>query len=115
MARCNVITVLPRDGTQAVPLDVTPTLTPQKIPVRPGGGGYGPVRVAAVTADVDTNIVPENIRAGVEILGVTGLVQDEYNNVVGIENIMRGTNETETASVQTACDNISQFLYGTQN
>ncbi len=110
-----IITVLPRDNTQAEALDITPSTTAQKIPVRPGGGGYAPVRVAAVTADIDPNIIPDNIRGGVEILGVVGSAGDEYNNVVDVENIMRGTDETATASIEAACNNISQFLYGNQN
>lgn len=40
---------------------------------------------------------------------------DQYGNVVEIENIMHGTNTTEEASLTTAANDISQFLYGVSN
>lgn len=51
---------------------VTPRTVPQSIQA---GGNYdaiGSVNVAAVTKDIDSDIQPENIKEGVEILGVTG-------------------------------------------
>lgn len=51
---------------------VTPRTIPQSIQA---GGNYdaiGLVNVAAVTKDIDSDIQPENIKEGVEILGVTG-------------------------------------------
>lgn len=51
---------------------VTPRTIPQSIQA---GGNYdaiGSVNVAAVTKDVDPEIKPENIKEGVDILGVTG-------------------------------------------
>lgn len=36
----------------------------------------------------------------------------EYATVIDIENIMRGTDETESESIETAGNDISQFLYG---
>lgn len=108
----SIVIVPPRNSAQTELLNVTPSMTAQVIPVPVGSKGYGPVKVAPVTADIDPNIVSENIRAGVSILGVTGSAQDEYNSVVDLENIMRGTAETESESIETACNNISQFLYG---
>lgn len=40
---------------------------------------------------------------------------DEYANVIGIENVMKGTSFVEEDEIDTACDNISMFLYGTAN
>lgn len=40
--------------------------------------------IKGVTADVDANILPENIRAGVQILGVNGSCQGTYAKVTSI-------------------------------
>lgn len=40
---------------------------------------------------------------------------DEYANVISIENLMRGTSEVEATVLAAACNDISQFLYGTDN
>ena len=51
---------------------VTPRTIPQSIQA---GGNYdaiGSVHVAAVTKDIDPDIKPENIKEGIDILGVTG-------------------------------------------
>lgn len=96
-------------------LNVTPTTSAQTINAPAGTDGYDPVNVAAVTATIDSNIVAGNIKSGVSILGVSGTLADEYANVIDIENTVRGTDETVAESVAAACDNISQFLYGTDN
>ena len=54
------------------PLDVTPTTEEQIINAPAGVSGYSPVNVGAVDSAIDLNIIPENIREGVEILGVEG-------------------------------------------
>lgn len=51
---------------------VTPRTIPQSIQA---GGNYdaiGLVNVAAVTSSIDSDIIPENIKQGIEILGVEG-------------------------------------------
>lgn len=56
--------------------DVQPTTTDQRITPREGyafGGGT----VRAVTSEIDNNIKPENIRNGVNILGVEGTIDIE--------------------------------------
>ena len=50
-----------------------------------------------------------------KITQINGATVDEYSNVISIENLMRGTNETESAVIALACNHISQFLYGTDN
>ncbi len=53
-------------------LMVTPSTTPQQIiPVAPVDG-FNEVNVPAVTAAIDANIIPGNIKKDVPILGVTG-------------------------------------------
>lgn len=40
---------------------------------------------------------------------------DEYANVIGIENTIKGTTYVESTEITTACNQISQFLFGTNN
>lgn len=98
-------------------LNITPTTSAQTITPESGVDGFAPVNVAAVDSSVDENIVAENIKSGVTILGVLGSYEgtDEYSNVIDIENVMKGTSFVEEDEIDTACDNISMFLYGTAN
>lgn len=61
---------------EATPLEtasVTPTTSEQTIePVGEDKIGLSSVTVAAVTSAIDENIIAENIKSGVTILGVTG-------------------------------------------
>lgn len=52
--------------------DVAPSTSAQSVAPDEGYAGLSAVNVAAVTAAVDPNIVPDNIKQGVTILGVTG-------------------------------------------
>lgn len=40
---------------------------------------------------------------------------DEYANYIIIENTLKGTSYVEQTEIATACDQISMFLYGTNN
>ena len=63
-------------GTSAVfPLNITPTTEEQNF--QSAQGGYSPVKVAPVTASIDANIKPTNIRAGVTVLGVEGNLEPD--------------------------------------
>ena len=53
-------------------LNVTPTTSAQTITAPSGVDGYNPINVSAVTANIDNNIVSNNIVSGVSILGVNG-------------------------------------------
>lgn len=55
-------------------LNITPTTSAQTYTAIDNYHGYSPVNVAAVTAAIDSNIVPEKILHGTTILGVTGNV-----------------------------------------
>ena len=57
----------------ATELTVVPTTEAQEI-YPEANKSFVKVNVEPVTADIDTNIKPTNIRAGVQILGVTGTV-----------------------------------------
>ena len=60
-------------GTGAVntPLAIIPSTSAQSF-IPDASYGYGPVTVSAVTSSIDANISANNIRNGVQILGVTG-------------------------------------------
>lgn len=53
-------------------ITVTPSTEAQVETPSEGYCGIGQVNIGAVTADIDANIVPENIKEGVSILGVVG-------------------------------------------
>lgn len=53
-------------------LTVNPTISAQTFTPAQGYTGFGEVSVNAVTSTIDSNIQAENIKQGVEILGVTG-------------------------------------------
>lgn len=61
--------------------DVVPSASAQSVAPDEGYAGLSAVNVAAVTAAVDPNIVPDNIKQGVTILGVTGTLSGGGGNV----------------------------------
>lgn len=62
-------------AAEVTPLNVSPST--QKQTFQASSGGYSPVNVEAVTADIDENIKPTNIRAGVTVLGVEGNLEPD--------------------------------------
>ena len=67
-----VIGSMPNNGT----LEFSPTTTSQTVPSGYTSGGT----ISAVTSSIDSNIIAENIKAGVTILGVTGTYSGENSN-----------------------------------
>ena len=53
-------------------LNVTPSTSAQQLTPTAGVDGFDEVNVSAVTSSIDANIIPENIKKGISILGVTG-------------------------------------------
>ena len=75
------ITVLGVEGTlkEEKPeetFDIQPSITDQTI-TPSEGSVFSRGTVRAVTADIDPNIVPENIKTGVTVLGVAGILKEE--------------------------------------
>lgn len=66
-AICNLINDVKNQAKNA-----TPTTTEQDITPDTGYTGLSKVTVAAVTSAIDSNIIAENIKKDVTILGVTG-------------------------------------------
>lgn len=62
-------------SSEALTLNITPTTEEQNF--QSAQGGYSPVKVAPVTASIDANIKPINIRAGVTVLGVEGNLEPD--------------------------------------
>ena len=57
-------------------ITVTPSTEAQVETPSEGYCGIGQVNIGAVTPDIDANIVPENIKEGVSILGVVGTLKE---------------------------------------
>lgn len=68
-------------------LSITPTTSAQEHTAPTGVDGFSPVTVSAVTASIDNNISPGNIRSGVSILGTIGTYE-------GYTEIATPTNRT---------------------
>lgn len=69
--------------------------TEQQIITPDEGYELSQVTVNAVTSSIDNNILPENIRQDVEILGVTGtyegeITEEQYNSYVNLTNDILG-------------------------
>lgn len=89
---------MPDNGT----LSITPAITSQTLPEGYISGGT----VAPVTSAIDVDIKPENIRYGVEILGVAGVLeesteesvmsQEEYDTCLSIADSILGTTSSDT-------------------
>lgn len=65
----SVTVVVPDRELNIQELDITPSTSSQSFPIPAGVDGFGPVNVSGVV-----NVLPENIKEGVEILGVQGSV-----------------------------------------
>lgn len=59
---------------------ITPTTQEQIITPDSNYNALNQVTISAVTNNIDSNIIPENIKAGVTILGVTGTYTGEAIN-----------------------------------
>ena len=104
------------DGGGSAPvideLNVTPSTSAQEITAPEGVDGFSPVKVSAVTASIDANIVAGNIKKDVTILSVTGTfegggkyklfdrVTDDSNNEIGtVSGFFTDANNVEYAVV----------------
>lgn len=69
-----------------------PTTSTQVITFDDGYEGLGNVTITPVTSTIDTNIVAENIREGVTILGVTGTLEDDVVEIEPTRTVVPQTN-----------------------
>ena len=68
-------------------LNVTPTTSAQTIIPASGVDGFSPVNVSAVDSGIDANIVAENIKKDVTILGVKGSYEGSGTTPTGTKTI----------------------------
>ena len=79
------------DGVEI--LNISPSIEEQEI-IIPSAAQT--VKVSAVTSSIDSNILPENIKAGVNILGVDGVFEtvitpEEYDDCLNKANMILGS------------------------
>ena len=60
-------------------------------------------------------VIGTNKQNGVPAIVVPSNVTDEYANYITIENTIKGTTYAEQTEIATARNQISQFLFGTNN
>ena len=88
------------------PLSVTPTTSAQHIYPEAGvADGFSDVSVAAVTSSIDQNILSNNIKNGVTILGVTGSYTAQPNLQ---SKSVSPTTSAQTVSADGGYDGLSQ-------
>lgn len=80
---------------------VTPTTTNQEILPEEGIDGFSKIDVEAVTSNIDSNIIPGNIKKDTIILGVTGTLEATEN----LEPELTNT-ETKVEDVQNLVDTL---------
>ena len=71
-------------------LSITPTTSAQTITASGGVDGYSPINVSAVTSAIDSNIQPQFIRNGIDILGVIGTYGDPIVMSIKVSNSVSG-------------------------
>lgn len=70
------------------PLTITPSVDGQEFSTSVDTK-YNPITVEPVTSSIDSNIQPENIKLGVSILGVSGILSGGESNVFVVPNGMK--------------------------
>ena len=96
-------------------LNVNPKVTVQTLTPREGVDAFNKVEVSAVTSDIDSNILPKNIKRGITILGVEGnyipenLQSKVVNPTTAIQNVTyddgyEGLNNVQVNAVTSAID-----------
>lgn len=74
---------------------VIATITEQSITPDEGFNGLSKVVIPGVTNEIDSNILPENIKSGITILGVTGT----YTGEKSTDNTSTETTQSNTSSI----------------
>lgn len=96
-------------------LNVTPKVTVQTLTPGEGVDAFNKVEVEAVTSNIDSNILPKNIKRGITILGVEGnyipenLQSKVVNPTTAVQNVTyddgyEGLNNVQVNAVTSAID-----------
>lgn len=99
-------------------ITVTPT-TEQQIITPPTDTSYNEVLVQAVSSTIDENIIPENIKPDVEILGVTGIcgLDEKYYTKKELVNdkLTNSNGFMETEGIKDIASNVLIYKYHRNN
>lgn len=99
-------------------ITVTPT-TERQIITPPADTSYNEVNIEAVSSNIDENIIPENIKPDVEILGVTGtcgLDEKYYIKKELVNGKLVNSNEfMETTGIKDIASNALTYKYYRNN
>ena len=90
------------DPSTDEPFTITPSVDRQEF-YADSGIRYNPITVEPVTSAIDSNIQPENIKAGISILGVFGTLSGGTSNDFVVPNGMKFAYSTFT-NFPTNCD-----------
>lgn len=91
--------------------DVAPSASAQSVAPDEGYAGLSAVNVAAVTAAVDPNIVPDNIKQGVTILGVTGTLSGGGGDVPSLYAPTIALNNSDVLTVTDTRNGAFAYKY----
>ena len=100
-------------------LNVTPSTSAQQLTPTTGVDGFDEVNVSAVTSSIDANIIPENIKKDITILGVTGTHEggssgpEYYIELVKDSNgqIKKSTNLPDLTSATSLGNYVLSYAY----
>ena len=93
-------------------ITITPTTSRQSFVAPEGVDGYDKVFVEAVSSSIDSNILPENIKEGVNILGVAGTLEEGITPAGTIEINLNGTYDvTNYASAEVNVGDTPDYRY----
>lgn len=89
---------------------VSPSTSEQKVTPDGDYDGLDSVTVEAVTSSIDENIKPENIKAGVEVLGVTGACTPEAFAIISQPQNFKGEMD-ETATFTIGATGVTSYQW----
>lgn len=99
-------------------LNITPITSSQTIEPEVGVDGFAPINVSAVTYEIDQNIIPQNIKEGVSILGVVGTCKSpQYYISKSVNNgvLVSGSTIIDFTGVTAISDNVLENAYYNNN
>lgn len=98
---------------------ISPTTDEQTVSADEGYTGLGAVTVGAVTNSIDANIIPENIKKDISILGVLGVLEQGSGTVAGVKQFasieeMNATTGNEGDLAVVYANSLANFTVDTE-